>query len=156
MASPTPEIFFVFNASTGNPLTGGAGAMSFSVYQDDTGGALSQPSISEVGGGYYKFTPAFPSNHGIAYLINTAANPKYVGRYMRPEDYYTDGIPSIQTTTTFLQNFHTGKWSIPTTGPNANTFIIYEPDGVTILAQYNLLDKNGNPTFSNPLTRTPV
>lgn len=104
MASPKLEVFFLYNASTGAPLTGATPA--FTTYKDETGTNVTQPSISELAGGAYAFTPSFPSaSHGIFYVVDGGATaaPRYAGRYMRPEDWNGDGVPAIQTDTTTLK-----------------------------------------------------
>lgn len=128
--------------------------MSFATYTDETGASVSQPTIHEVGGGAYYFTPVFPSaSHGITYVLtcgtSTNVTPTHIARYMRPEDYYTDNIQ-------MLINIETGKWQVYTTGPNANQLILYAPDGVTVIQKFNLLDSSGNPTFSSPFQRIPT
>lgn len=90
MASPKVEVFFAFDSITGLPKPGLA--PTFSKYTDETGAAIvPQPSISDVGGGAYEFTPVFANPaHGIIYQAATGASPGYWGRYMRPEDWNDD------------------------------------------------------------------
>ncbi len=100
MASPRKEIFFVYNISTGVPLSGAAAGMSFSSYVKDDGSAVTQPAITEIAAGIYGFTPVFAdATHGIAYVLSTGAtgNPSYVARYMRPEDWNADDVPTVLT-----------------------------------------------------------
>lgn len=156
MASPTTEVFFVYDLTTGSPLTGAVGSMSFSTYKDETGSNLSQPSIREIGGGAYGFDPVFASpSHGVVYVVSTGAsgNPSHVARYARPEDYYTD---TIYTTVRDLQQFQEGRWKIFTTGPEANRMLVYDVDGTTVLKRFTLRDASGNPTATNPYERVPV
>jgi hypothetical protein len=88
MASPKLEVFFLYNATTGAPLTGQTG-LTFTSYKNDLGTNLAQPTISELGGGAYGFTPVFADlARGITYLVNTnGAVPAYFSRFMRPEDW---------------------------------------------------------------------
>lgn len=160
MASPKLEAFAIFNLSTGAPMTGQAGSMSFLTYKDDTGVNVTPvPTIVEIGGGWYGFLPSFPANpnKGVVYTVDTGpnANPTKVTRYMRPEDYNADAIPTIQALAERIRDFGEGKWEIATTGPNANHFIVYAADGVTVLRKYQLLDASGLPTTTNPYKRSP-
>lgn len=149
MASPQIIVFTIFDSSN-NPLTGQAGLMSFTTYKNEIGTNLSAPTIVEVGGGAYKFTPTFATNHGIAWVINTGAgaNPPSLFGYIRPEDFYPDQIQDL-TDEAF------GKWQIFTIGGNANKLILYRADGVTILKTFDLQDASGNPTTTNPFIRVP-
>ncbi len=159
MGSPTTEIFFVFNISTGAVLTGAAAGMSFDTYKDETGSNLSQPLISEIGGGAYGFTPVFASpSHGIVYVLNTgtSGNPQKLSRYIRPEDYAADNISTVLTAVQQIQAFSEGKWKIFTTGPDANRLVVYDTDGTTVLKKYDLVDRNGIATYINPFARLPV
>ena len=55
-----------------------------------------------------------------------------------------------------LIKLQTGKWQIHVTGPDANRMVIYEEDGVTPLAKFDLFTANGQPTAVNPYIRVPV
>lgn len=147
MASPKIIVFTIYNVGTGVPQAGLT--PTFSVYKDDTGSNLAQPTISEIGGGLYKFTPTFTTDKGIAYIIDTTANPAYLAGYLRPEDFYIDDIQLIK-------KIQSNKWSIVTAGPDANHMIIYDDDGVTTLLKLLLTDAGGSPTTVNPYGRTPV
>jgi hypothetical protein len=94
MASPAIVMVF-FNDSSGNALTGLT--PTFDTYVDDAGGAVTQPTITEVGGGFYKFTPVFPSNKGLAYVINggATANPRRQYDFLVPEDIGPTFLTSI-------------------------------------------------------------
>lgn len=84
--SPHSIVFPIFN--NGTPETGLS--LSFTTYQDNTGTPISPVSINEVGGGFYSFTPAFPSSSvGIDYVINTSYDPVVISGYVRPEDFTT-------------------------------------------------------------------
>jgi len=157
VGSPTTEVFFVYNLADGTPLTGAAAGMSFDTYKNSSGTNITpQPTITEIGGGAYGFTPSFSdANHGTVYVLNTGTNgnPARVARYMRPEDYAPD---SILTIVTQIQSYTEGKWKIFTTGPDANRLVIYDVDGVTVLKKYDLQDASGSPTYINPFVRIPV
>lgn len=150
MASPKIEVFFLYDG-TGAPLTGAT--PTFDTYKDDLGANLSQPAITEIGGGAYKFTPDITTNpnRGIAYVVNggASANPRRLARYVRPEDYAPDLLPDL-----YDMNF--GKWEIKTSGPDINRMITYRIDGVTILKKFDLFDAAGVPTSINPFRRDPV
>lgn len=160
MASPTVEIFFVYNLSTGVPLTGQAGSMSFDVYKDTSGTNLSQPAITEIGtSGVYKFTPVFADpTKGIVYILNTGAggNPARIARFMRPEDYITDNITDIQTVLSNIKEYQQGKWQIFTSGGDNFRMVFYDTTGSTVLAKYDLADDSGAPTTTNVFKRTKV
>jgi hypothetical protein len=174
MASPKIISFMVFNGA-GAPLAGVAGSLSFSSYKDETGANLSQPTIVEIGGGAYYFTPVYTANHGISYVINTGANnPLYVAGYTRPEDFNTDNIDAsvssvlsaiaaidtalgtAQADITFIRKLKANKWAIYATGPDANRMVFYDDDNETPILKVDLLDINNLPTTSNPFVRVPV
>lgn len=100
MASPKIEVFFVFDATTGLPLAGLT--PTFLSYTDDLGAGLTPPAISEIGGGAYKFTPAFNASRGIVYVIATGGNPTYACKFMRPEDYTDDIVVDLEGVATDL------------------------------------------------------
>lgn len=155
MATPNPEVLFVFDGATGVPYTGSAGGLAFVVYDDDTGSPVTPPAITKITNGIFQFTPVF-SGHGIYYVISTGQAPAYLCRYMRPEEANLDSISTLLSTITQMQEFEQGKWTIATTGGDANRLIIYASDGVTVLAKFNLFDSSGNPTSANPYSRVPV
>ncbi len=172
MASPKIEVVFIYDQN-GDPLPGqtiGVGEVEFLVYQDDLGAPISPPTITEVGGGAYKFTPVFPSNRGIIYIMatGTAGNPKSIAKFMRPEDFNIDnadvptssigagGIAAVEAKVDTLLAIAKGKWEIKLTGPDANRLIIYELDGTTVIKKFNLYDSAGLPTSINPFKRDPV
>lgn len=149
MATPTPEVFFVYDDS-GSPLTGVAADMSFSLYATEAGAAITPPAITEIGGGAYKFTPATPpTGHGIVYLVATGHQPKFTGRYFRVEDYAADQVPDIR-------NLLYGNSEMKTTGGDANRQLIYGPDGTTVIARFNLFDVTGAPSIFSPIRRVLV
>ncbi len=151
MASPHNEVLFVLSTATNLPLTGASGSMTFSTYADETGTPLSQPSITEIGGGLYSFPVTFSStSHGVAYVLNiTGGNPAYVWRYARNEDFYPDLIQDIS-------KIEKGSWEIKQSGGDANKLIIYDADNTTVLYKFSLYDSNGAPTSINPYKRVPV
>lgn len=150
MASPHIEVFFIYDGS-GNPVTGGN--PSFLTYKDDQGTDLSQPSITEIGGGAYKFTPVFGANRGIVYIVATDGTPSRVANFLRPEDYNLDNADGPVST---LIKISTGKWEIKISGSDANRMILYDVDGTTPLYKFDLLDSSGLPTAINPFKRSPV
>ena len=52
-----------------------------------------------------------------------------------------------------IEKIERGKWKIDTT---TNRMTFYGEDSVTIIAQFNLFDENGNPTSVNVFSREPV
>lgn len=152
--SPQIEVFWIYSLSTGAPLTGQTGNMSFSFYADDLGVAITpQPTITEVGGGAYKFTPAFAGDGRAAvytlHINNVDASPAYVNRLVRKEDWYPDLIARIQAITE-------GHWKISTVGADANTLTLYDKNGTTVLQQWSLFDNVGLPTTTKIYERRPT
>ncbi len=138
-------------SARGFPKLGVVG-LSFTTYKKDTGADVTPPSITEIGGGAYGFTPVFAdTSHGIAYVLDCGATvqPSFVARFMRPEDWITD---EIQT----LIDVEIGVWQMYDSGPHANQLILYEQDGTTIVQKFDLTDSSGNPTTSSIFKRTPV
>lgn len=132
--------------------------MSFLTYRDDGGTEISPPTIAELGGGWYGFLPTFSSSsRSLMYIIDGGpnANPAKLARYMRPEDWNSDYVPAVQQLAQSIKDHEQGRWEIPILGPNANCFIVYAPDGVTVLRKYHLLDAGGVPTTVNPYSRVP-
>ena len=97
--SPKLETFVVFKPAINLPWPGHTG-MAFTTYITDLGVPVAQPSIVEIGGGMYGFTPVFASAvRGISYILDTnGANPTYFSRYMRPEDWNADNADLLTST----------------------------------------------------------
>lgn len=131
--------------------------MTFVSYMTEAGGTITAPTIVEIGGGGYYFTPTFSTNHGIFFAIATGFAPTYVSGYLRPEDFAGDQIPTIALAVTSIQNFQQGNWKIFTTGADANKMVVYMPDGETVLMKFALTKTDGTawtaPTGANT-TRT--
>jgi hypothetical protein len=146
MSSPKSIIFPIFDPMTNAPVLGAV--PTFVTYKDDTGANVGQPAITEVGGGFYKFTPVFTAGRHILYVVDTAANnpPLYSGD-LRPEDYLYDLIQD-------LSDEMFGEWRVFTTGPDANKLVLYRPDS-SVLKKFNLKDQTGAATFSAPFRRIP-
>ncbi len=137
MASPQIVVFALFNSAQA-PLAGQS--PTFATYKDETGTNLSQPTISEIGGGFYKFTPVLIAGHGIAYMIDggALATPQYQYNYLRPEDFYLLKV---------LQN----RWKVV-----GNQLLIYDDDGTTAVLTFNLFDNVGAPTMTKIFERVPT
>ncbi len=151
MSSPKIEVFFLYDATTQAPLTGAT--PTFDTYKDDLGTNLTQPTISEIGGGAYKFTPDITTspNRGIVYIVDggASASPRRVARFVRPEDFAVDYLPD-------MYDMDFGKWQIMVSGPDNHRLVTYRADGVTILKKFDLFDQAGVPTSINPFRRDPV
>ena len=151
MSTPKIEVFFLYDATTQAPLTGAVPV--FDTYKDDLGADLSQPSITEIGGGAYKSTRALTTTptRRIVYVVDgtAAASPRRVARFVRPEDYAPDLLPD-------MYDMDFGKWQIHTSGPDINRMVTYRIDGVTILKKFDLFDAAGVPTSINPFRRDPI
>jgi hypothetical protein len=151
MTSPKLEVFFLYDATTGSPLTGATPV--FDTYKDDLGVNLTQPAITEIGGGAYKFTPDITTNpnRGIVYVVDggASASPRRVARYCRPEDFAPDLLPD-------MYDMDFGKWQVATSGPDLNRLVTYRTDGTTVLKKFSLFDAAGVPTSINPFRRDPI
>lgn len=149
MSSPKNVVFFLFDETTGAPYTGAT--PTFDTRLDTTGATVAAPVITELGGGAYIFTPVFPTDRGLAFVVNggVGTNPRRQSIFLRPEDYDIDLIVD-------LHDGLVGKWQVFTTGPDANRIVLYKADGVTVLKKFDLADAAGAATTNNPFRRTPV
>lgn len=145
-------VFNVYNPTTGAPLTGAAASMSFSTYEDDLGNPLTHPTITEVGGGAYKFTPAFAVGRAICFVLSTGANnPTYLAGSIRPEDFSAWAYaPSPALVVFAVYDKTTGA---PLTGV-VNSFTEYADQGGVALAQPTIIEIGGGlykflPSFNN-------
>ena len=162
MPSPQYQDFVLQDSSTGALVvaqTIGNPGIHFLAYTDETGAALSQPTIVNLGNGHYGFIPVFTTSHNILYSITCGSGvmPASVSGFIRPEDYNTDSLDISSLSDRVdqvLDNFE-GKWQIFTTGIYANSMVVYKRNG-DILKIFALTDKNGNPTTVNPYTRNPT
>jgi hypothetical protein len=151
MSSPRLEVFFLFESDGVTPLTGHTG-MTFTTYKNDLGDDLAQPTVTEIGGGAYKFTILYPDDRGVIYVLDTdGANPAAITRFARVEDYAAEAMGDFQDGLDAIL----GKWEIKTTGADANRLVMYRQDG-SVLKKFNLYDRNGLPTSVNPFKRDPV
>lgn len=156
MSSPKLEVLFVFNATTGLPQAGLT--LTFSTYKDDQGNNLTQPTITEIGGGAYKFTPVFSdATKGIVYIVATGANPAYLMRYMRPEDWNADNADVASSTLATASSLTTAsstissvlKWvsadeELVTSGGDAGRKVYRDSsDHSTVLGKFDLLESDG-------------
>lgn len=168
MASPKIVIFFIADGA-GAGLPGQT--PTFDEYQDDLGAPIATPTITDIGGGFYKFTPVFPANRWISFLIDTdtGGNPAKISGSIRPEDYNIDNlttdtstlataaaVATLQGDVTNLLKIETGRWKVHTTGPDANRLVIYDSDDVTPLYKWDLKDSTGTATYVNPFEKVPV
>ena len=139
------------------PLTGASPI--FEAYEDFSGGPVTPPSIVEIGLGMYGFQPA-PSDiaNGTAYIIDGTvhANPRYASGALQPGVDVNVDVAAILALCTGINNLLYGRWEIYTTGANANQLLMYAPDNTTVIATFNLLDINGNPTASAPIFQRTV
>lgn len=148
MASPKSNVFFLYDSTTGVPAAGVTPV--FYSYQDTDGNPVADPTITDLGGGAYIFTPTFPTDKGIVFTVQaTGFVPEYQSGFLRPEDYNVDLL-------TDLHEEHFGKWQIFTSGPDANRLVIYREDGITVLKKFDLFDGIGLPSTSNVYKREPV
>jgi hypothetical protein len=143
---PTTSVIFALYAGSGAPLTGAT--PTFHAYEDFAGGTVTPPAIVEIGLGMYGFTPA-PTDitNGTAYIIDggVTANPRYASGSLQPGVDINVDVAAILALVTATNELLYGKWVIDS---NTNQLIMYAPDNTTVLATFNLLDVNGNPTTS--------
>jgi hypothetical protein len=156
MASPKIEVFWLFNAGTGVPLTGAT--PTFTYYADTSGTPLAQPSITEIGGGAYKFTPSVSANQGIVYTIDAGVSSgnRYIFRHIREEDWNNDAIPDVLSIVERIQLLKEGRWKVHSSGLDANRLVLYSSDGTTALQKWDLKDLAGSPTIAEVFERVPV
>lgn len=168
MASPKDFVFFVLSSATGLPATGLT--PTFATYKDNTGANVSQPAITEIGGGLYKFTPVFadPAKY-IAFVISTGQNPPYQPGYLRPSDFYVDALETystdvgftqdivtvVQDTTALLLKHATADERVHTSGPSSGRAIRYDSaDHSTVLGEWEVFGEDGTtPDVVNPYYR---
>lgn len=134
MTSPRLEVLFFYDASTGAPLTGLS--PSFTSYRNDLGTSLTPPTITEIGGGAYGFTPVFSDPaRAIAYVAygGSGSAPRY-SRLMRSEDWAADSAtatfesPKIEVFT-----FYSASTGLPLSGLTP-TFSTYKNSSGTTLS----------------------
>jgi hypothetical protein len=150
MASPRVVIFPIFDATTKAPLAGQA--PTFAYYRDETGVALAQPAITELGGGFYKFTPTLQTNHIVVYMLDcgAGADDRYPYDMIRAEDFDLDLVSGVaasvwdqarsahQALGSFgdlmrvLWLVFTGRVKLDTA---AGRFYVYAEDGTTVFMQ---------------------
>jgi hypothetical protein len=152
---PTISVVFPLFALSGAPATGIT--PTFSTYESLAGAPITQPTIVEIGNGFYGFQPG-PTDiaNGTVYIIDgtTACNPRYQAGALQPGADVSADVTEVLALCTLMANVLTGRWEIVTSGMNANQMIFYGPDNTTVIATFNLLDINGNPAFSGIYQRT--
>ena len=143
---PTTSVIFALYSGAGSPLTGISPI--FAAYEDFSGGAVTPPSIVEIGLGMYGFQPAAPDiTNGTAYIIDgtASANPRYLSGSLQPGVNINVDVAAILALVTQTNNLLYGRWKIDTT---LNQLLMYAPDNVTVIATFDLKDASGNPTSS--------
>jgi hypothetical protein len=149
---PTTSIIFTLYSGSGAPAPGLV--PTFAAYEDFSGGTVTPPAIVEIGLGAYGFTPN-PTDiaNGTAYIIDgtSSANPRYSSGSLQPGVDINVDVAAILALATSTNEFLFGRWKLD---PVANTLTMYAPDNVTVLATFNTLDANGNPTTSLIFERT--
>lgn len=128
------------------------------------------PTVTEVGGGHYKFsvdwdtTPESSSALGhISVVIDAGAtitenSERYITARINSKDDFaieiaalTVSLANITTKTDSLFEVATGKWEVA-----SNQLHIYESDGTTLVKTFNLFDASGSPTSTLPARREPI
>ena len=130
------------------------------------------PTISELGGGFYKFTFSWEAEAiDAAYVLKIDAGSEIVNasqRYLRmrieQQDNVASLVKSVQDASSSvsssiegiypyirrLVDIEQGSWKIV-----ANQLLVYSPGG-DLLLRHDLEDENGLPTSSNPFRRLAV
>ena len=130
------------------------------------------PTISELSGGFYKFTFDWTSEDiSAAYVLRIDAGTEIVNaaqRYIRMRieqlDNVANLVKSVETASNNLTgsingiypyiqrlvDIEQGSWKIV-----SNQLLVYSPGG-DLLLRHDLKDQNGLPTSSNPFTRLAV
>jgi hypothetical protein len=116
-----------------------------------TGASVAGPAITEVGGGLYKFSPSVPADGHQAGIIDCGATAST--RYLSWEGRYAD--LQVADLVARLHAVSEGRWKIFTDGVNKDTLILYGPDGVTAIQQWDLKDALGSPTSGSIFERVP-
>lgn len=86
------------------------------------------------------------------YAVKDNLHPAYIGAIKVVENEEVDTYEKILD----IHAAQVGRWEIKTSGPDANRFIVYADDGVTVVRKYDLIGADGLPTFINPFQRNPV
>lgn len=114
--SPNNIAFLIVDSSNAG-VTGLS--LTFSTYRNQNGAVISSPGISEIGNGFYQFTPNFGyTNTAICYSIITSHYPSVVYGYTRWEDFNNiTGIPNSPSQVVFgvFNNDNTGKTGLSLT-----------------------------------------
>jgi len=144
----------------GSPIAAGLLALTptFASFRDVAAGtdlSGSAPIISAVGEGVFKFTmdwtlAAFAGVTSISMIIDAGTgvvinNERYITGRINLSDDYPEDIDTILEVSL-------GTWEV-TAG---NQLILYEQDGTTEIARYDLTDISGTPTVVAPAKRTKV
>ena len=145
---------------SGSPVAAGLLGLTptFASFRDVAAGtdlSGSAPAITAVGEGVFKFTMdwtavAFSGVDSISIVIDagagiTTTSERFItGRINRVDDFASD----IDT----ILEVSIGTWEV-TAG---NQLILFEQDGVTEIARYDLTDISGSPTNTAPAKRTKV
>lgn len=130
------------------------------------------PTISELSGGFYKFTFGWETEAiDAAYVLKIDAGSEIVNasqRYLRmrieQQDNVASLVKSVQDASSNvsssiegiypyirrLVDIEQGSWKIV-----ANQLLVYSPEG-DLLLRHDLEDENGLPTSSNPFRRLAV
>lgn len=167
------------SASTGAPVAGvNAGSVVCSVEKADgsvvpvtvSGGDWQENTTGAFNGaGIYSLllpSSALSQNGPLKYAVAVASADVFVGLVkVVPDDVLATAsalsavatnVNDIETMVTRLNSFHSGKWKIWATGPDANRIVYYAEDGSTVLAKFDLKDVSGAATYKSAFERTPV
>lgn len=166
MSSPKVVGFLLQSNIDGSPLTGQT--PTFATYCDDSAVDITPlPTITELKGGMYAFTPSFRANKALVYVIDAGLNSlaRYYSDVKRPEEFDVDLIAAAAssasdaadsadlaaTAAIMVRKFQTNRWKIV-----SNQLVVYDDNGTTPFKTFNLLDQSGAPTMTNIFERVPV
>jgi len=163
MSSPKMVTFPIRNPSTGAAVLGKTG-MSFTYYKTDAGSIVTPPSIVELGGGTYGFTPVFADpTHSLVYVLDTnGENPTDYSGVLRAEEWADPATQSTLTTaaadaaTAAAQATLARQMATNKAGEADNQYVVYADNGTDVLKRFNTFDDSGSPTTTRVFSRVPT
>ena len=97
--------------------------------------------------------PAFTGSNNIVYAQSFATEQYNVEENDPKAGETYDMVSSVTGTIQSIYDINYGRWVV---NKNTNQMTFYTPDGLTVVAAFNLYDDNGNPTFDGVFERRRV
>jgi hypothetical protein len=142
----------------GKSKTGLTDDVGYSIYKAD--GTISQPRTSvgiyELGAsGIYASEITFEAGfHGtILWDVTASGNTVYASEEYNSTSSATVAIDSVATDVEFIKSIEGGMWKIDHI---KKQMIFYKSDNATIVARFELRDKEGNPSISEVFSRVNI